>query len=561
GVIIPLFDTMMVQATADMGDTPVETQQTPIVDQPSTSKPQRKQKPPRKQRKEAKVSHDESQDEEHVPTPSSDPLPSGEDSFTLNEFMVFCTNLQEQIGLGRRMKSPMEKDSLGAQEDASKQGRIIKEINKNVEISLDDETQGRTNDDDMFGVDDLADEEVVMDTRTVTTTVKVSVAPTIDVTEDEITMAQALARLKSAKLKIVVQEQKKSTTIPTAAKTVTTTVTTPRAKDKNVKPVIDDTEELKKCMEIVPDDEDEMLIEATPLSSKSPTIIDYKIHKEDKELKILFIGILKDDESDDPEDRLNFFQAAAKVERWGMLTWCHISNSTLTGSARVWFDDIPPKSIDSYDDFKKAFLANYLQQKNCIKDPVEIHHIKQREREFTVLQGRSGSFQSSTEESTSGIEATGSREKTKFLHASEGDRRAVRTHMRILSVVRIDVFSMYGYDYIKKIVLHRADLNEHVIKEHDFKYLYPSDFEDLYLLNHQDNALKTSSLRLKATRLSLTSPNLDRMPRALNTSTTTCDGTLHQIDEAMDYCVKEFKVNRMNPGLNTRFWTRKDVDR
>nr|GEY60968.1 hypothetical protein [Tanacetum cinerariifolium] len=39
------------------------------------------------------------------------------------------------------------------------------------------------------------------------------------------------------------------------------------------------------------------------------------------------------------------------------------------------------------------------------------------------------------------------------------------------------------------------------------------------------------------------------------------DGTLHQIDEALDYRVKEFKVNRMNPGLNTRFWTRKYVDR
>nr|GEY06748.1 hypothetical protein [Tanacetum cinerariifolium] len=39
------------------------------------------------------------------------------------------------------------------------------------------------------------------------------------------------------------------------------------------------------------------------------------------------------------------------------------------------------------------------------------------------------------------------------------------------------------------------------------------------------------------------------------------DGTLHQIDEALDYRVKEFKVNRMNPGLNTRFWIRKDVDR
>nr|GEU56264.1 hypothetical protein [Tanacetum cinerariifolium] len=39
------------------------------------------------------------------------------------------------------------------------------------------------------------------------------------------------------------------------------------------------------------------------------------------------------------------------------------------------------------------------------------------------------------------------------------------------------------------------------------------------------------------------------------------DGTLHRIDEALDYRVKEFKVNRINPGLNIRFWTRKDVDR
>ncbi|GJX16534.1 hypothetical protein Tco_0217366 [Tanacetum coccineum] len=64
-----------------------------------------------------------------------------------------------------------------------------------------------------------------------------------------------------------------------------------------------------------------------------------------------------------------------------------------------------------------------------------------------------------------------------------GDRRAVRTHMRILSVVRIEVFSLYGYDYMKKIVLRRADLKEYIIAERDFKYLYPSDFEDLYLLN------------------------------------------------------------------------------
>ncbi|GKC32409.1 hypothetical protein Tco_1039703 [Tanacetum coccineum] len=37
------------------------------------------------------------------------------------------------------------------------------------------------------------------------------------------------------------------------------------------------------------------------------------------------------------------------------------------------------------------------------------------------------------------------------------------------------------------------------------------------------------------------------------------DGNLQQIDEALDYQVKEFKVNKVNLGLNTRFWTTNDV--
>nr|GEU55106.1 hypothetical protein [Tanacetum cinerariifolium] len=40
--------------------------------------------------------------------------------------------------------------------------------------------------------------------------------------------------------------------------------------------------ELKQCLEIVPDDEDDVTIDATPLSSKSPKIVDYKIYKEEK---------------------------------------------------------------------------------------------------------------------------------------------------------------------------------------------------------------------------------------------------------------------------------------
>nr|GFB64168.1 reverse transcriptase domain-containing protein [Tanacetum cinerariifolium] len=89
------------------------------------------------------------------------------------------------------------------------------------------------------------------------------------------------------------------------------------------------------------------------------------------------------DGSEDSKDHLKIFQAAAKTERWAMPTWCHVFNSTLPGNARVWFDDLPPESINSYDDLKKAFLENYLQQKKYIKDPIELHNIKQRDEEST----------------------------------------------------------------------------------------------------------------------------------------------------------------------------------
>nr|GEU66115.1 hypothetical protein [Tanacetum cinerariifolium] len=74
-------------------------------------------------------------------------------------------------------------------------------------------------------------------------------------------------------------------------------------------------------------------------------------------------------------------------------------------------------------------------------------------------------------------------------HTSKGDRRAVRTHMLILSVVKIEVFSIYG---VQMIML----------------------FNEIHKFS---------------------------------------DGTLHQIDEALDYRVKVFKVNRMNSSLNKRF--------
>nr|GEV76935.1 synaptobrevin, longin-like domain protein [Tanacetum cinerariifolium] len=53
-------------------------------------------------------------------------------------------------------------------------------------------------------------------------------------------------------------------------------------KQEQAKVADDDTVELKRCLEIVPKDDDDVAIKATPLSFKSPTIVDYKIYKEGK---------------------------------------------------------------------------------------------------------------------------------------------------------------------------------------------------------------------------------------------------------------------------------------
>nr|GEY00709.1 hypothetical protein [Tanacetum cinerariifolium] len=97
--------------------------------------------------------------------------------------------------------------------------------------------------------------------------------------------------------------------------------------------------------------------------------------------------------------------------------------------------------------------------------------------------------------------------KMKAAYYPDAGLEQMSRHMHILSVVRIKVFSMYGYDYMKKIVLRRTDLNEHIIAEQDFKYMYPSDFEDLYLLNLQEDF--QLGIESYQTQLNLTKPQWD----------------------------------------------------
>ncbi|GKD65223.1 hypothetical protein Tco_1307331, partial [Tanacetum coccineum] len=117
-------------------------------------------------------------------------------------------------------------DSLGAQEDASNQGRSIEDIDKDAEVSLVDETQGKTDDEKMFDTDALFGNEVFAKNdmiekdqdvipKEVSTAAPSTTAvppPSHVITEVEITLAQTLAKLKSAKSKVVIQEPVQNTT-------------------------------------------------------------------------------------------------------------------------------------------------------------------------------------------------------------------------------------------------------------------------------------------------------------------------------------------------------------
>nr|GEV94598.1 hypothetical protein [Tanacetum cinerariifolium] len=147
-----------------------------------------------------------------------------------------------KVRTASRIESSTEA-SLGHQEDASKQEGMNDSIDQEVEITLVDETQGRMNEEDMFDVNDLDGDEVIMD---VTAAIK-----------DSEKAKEGSSKRAGSNL-----EQKD--------------VKRQRLEKEN------EYAKLKRCMEIIPEDDDDVKIKATPISSKSTTIVDYKIYKKGK---------------------------------------------------------------------------------------------------------------------------------------------------------------------------------------------------------------------------------------------------------------------------------------
>ncbi|GKA15981.1 hypothetical protein Tco_0695728 [Tanacetum coccineum] len=213
--------------------------------------------PRRKHRKDSGLTKsipDEATNEEPISTPSCDLPQSGEDRLQLTELMNLCTKLQKQVldleeaktaqakkiaGVKKRVKQLEKRRNLGAQEDASKQGRKIADLDADEEVTLIDETQERNDEEMLFDVqDDLQGEEVVAEKEVAekevsaadpittagevvtTANVEVTTASAPTTTIDELTLAQTLIEIKAAK--------------PKAITTAATTTTTTRPKARRV---------------------------------------------------------------------------------------------------------------------------------------------------------------------------------------------------------------------------------------------------------------------------------------------------------------------------------------
>nr|GEU54033.1 hypothetical protein [Tanacetum cinerariifolium] len=127
---------------------------------------------------ETEVPHTEPQTKESVPTTSNDPLPSGEDRMQLTELMNLRTHLQKQVLDLEKAKTAQAKEIADLKKRVKKLERKKKSRNSGlkrlwkigsttrVESSKDKESlgdQGRLNTEEMFGVNDLDGDEVIVD--------------------------------------------------------------------------------------------------------------------------------------------------------------------------------------------------------------------------------------------------------------------------------------------------------------------------------------------------------------------------------------------------------------
>ncbi|GJR60553.1 hypothetical protein Tco_1502715 [Tanacetum coccineum] len=293
---------MMIQASEDMGEdsaAPSDSHSTPIISQPSSSKPQKK-KSRRKQRKDSGPTEPVT-DEAHVSTPSYDLPQSGKDSMQLSELMNLCTSLQEKVLDLEKAKTAQAKEIASLKKRVKqlekrrklrtpgfkrlRKGRKIKDLDADAEVTLVNETQEMNDDNLMFDTGVLEEQEIefekvveepVVSVATTTKSIPVSAAEVVTTASveipDELTLAQTLIEIKTAKPKpvttavttvtsvrprakgIIFHDQEEQ--VPASTKTFSSSQSQlPQVKDKGKGKMVEPKKPLKKKDQIALDEE------------------------------------------------------------------------------------------------------------------------------------------------------------------------------------------------------------------------------------------------------------------------------------------------------------------
>nr|GEW11964.1 hypothetical protein [Tanacetum cinerariifolium] len=472
---------------------------------------------------------------------------SGEDSLKLNELMELCTKLQQmvldletskttqaleidslkkrvkklerrkrsrthklkrlyKVGLSTRVES--SKDEGLGEKDASKQGRIA-DIDVNEDIYL----VNVHNDEQMLDADqDLHGEEVfvvkqdenVVVKKVDAAQVQVSTATTTPtILSDEATLAQALAELKHAK---------------------------PKANAKGI--VFHEPKELQAE-------------EQKELS--------------DEENATLFMQLLK--------KRRKFFAAKRAEEKRNkpptQAQQIKIMCTFLKNMEGKKLTDLKNKSFDSIQKmFDRAFkrantfvdFITEVVEKSSKKAEAEDFDIKDVETLWKLVKDKHGStrpegdykrvlwgdlkvmFEPHIEDEVWKMQQIYKVEFYITRHSTPSDRRAVRSHMKILSVASLKTFSKYGNTYLKEIVLRRADFQDYEISE-DYTIVHkprPVIYRDR---NNQKKMMRETKVHKFS------------------------DDMLTKILEKLDDMVKDFRLFKFNPGMENRIWSEGDKKR
>ncbi|XP_022030313.1 uncharacterized protein LOC110931218 [Helianthus annuus] len=77
----------------------------------------------------------------------------------------------------------------------------------------------------------------------------------------------------------------------------------------------------------------------------------------------------------DPDDHLRVFTSAGLVGGLTLPMWCHLFVQTLTGAARLWFNNLPVEKLTSWVDLREKFLVHFSQQRRSIRDSADVMNI------------------------------------------------------------------------------------------------------------------------------------------------------------------------------------------